>query len=490
MRRLLVLALLAASAVQLRPAVAADDQVVTTVGTAYVPPVVVVSEGQGLDLENPDLLPHDVRARDRGADGQPLFQSAIAGPLGGTADVVGVEALDPGSYAFFCTIHPWMHGVLSVTAADGPGPPPLPTPNGPAGALAVAAVVPTPTSVTVHDGSLYAASYATGTVYELPILEGGLLGPAAAYATGVNLPLGIVFDDAGWLYVADSHPSARPDRSTAGRVWAIPPGGGDTSAIGEVVVDELPNGRHNTNGMAVRGGRLYITNGNSTDDGVDVNQPEEPLSGTLLSAALDARGLVVGEPDDPLPAGLVVEATGMRNVYDVAFRPGTDEAWVPTNGPDMQDPWGEDLLHRAEVTGPAPDFGFPGCLYMAGPGGPTDPIWQQNANPEAPVCDPGHTPPEVTLGLHVSADGLAFGSEEEWGGDLYIAEFGNFFGVAEIGIVGHKIVRVPIDGDGNTGAPVDFLPGVTPLDLVFGPSGTGMYVADFAAGILLVKPVS
>jgi plastocyanin len=72
-----------------------------------------------------------------------------------------------------------------------------------------------------------------------------------------------------------------------------------------------------------------------------------------------------------------------------------------------------------------------------------------------------------------------------WDGDLFIAEFGNFFGD---GVVGHQVVRVPIDANGKAGAPQTFLPGVAPLDLAFGPPGTGLYIGDFATGqILLVK---
>ena len=52
-------------------------------------------------------------------------------------------------------------------------------PAAPAGAV-VAASVPTPTSVTVFDPgtgpTVYAASYGTGVVFQMPILPGGALG--------------------------------------------------------------------------------------------------------------------------------------------------------------------------------------------------------------------------------------------------------------------------------------------------------------------------
>jgi glucose/arabinose dehydrogenase len=145
-------------------------------------------------------------------------------------------------------------------------------------------------------------------------------------------------------------------------------------------------------------------------------------------------------------------------------------------------------LLKADVAGGETDFGFPGCIYAAPP---NEPRVKQNPTEGVEPCDPNHTPPEQLLGLHVSADGLEFGPDDAfWGGadgkgDLFIAEFGNFFGE---NVVGHQVVRVPIDAQGNSGPPQTFLPGAAPLDLTFGPPGTGMYLADFATGqIQLVK---
>lgn len=455
-----------------RPATAthASPKVVVARNFVYEPTPTTVAVGDHLDFTNQDAAPHDVVARATKADGSPVFASAVV-TKGQTAPVLGVESLAPGSFAFYCSIHPTMAGTLVVGADPVPAPPVEPP------KAALVATVPAPTSITSFNGRLYVASY-TGTVFEMDLLAGGVPGPARAYITGVSSPLGVVIAPDGTTFVADSHPSATPGRTTAGRVWAVPPGGGDVATVGQIVVDELPNGRHNTNGMAIRDGRLYITNGNSTDDGINGGDPEEPLSGTLLSVPLTARGIVVGQPSE---AELVVEAEGTRNVYDVAFRPGTSEAWFPMNGLDAQDPWGEDLLLRTDVVQPAADFGFPGCVYAEG----FSPNYRQNLNPEVTdVCDGRQKMPEQLMGLHTSADGLAFGPEVSyWDGDLFVALFGNFFGSE---VVGHRVVRVPIDGSGASSPPQDVFLGGTPLDLTF--VGTDMYVADFAAGVLLVKP--
>ena len=454
----------------------ADPKTVTTRNFAYEPTPTSVNVGDHLNLVNDDSAPHDVVSRDTDASGKPLFSSEVIS-RGQTTPVNGVEELGPGSYAFYCSIHPQMAGTLAVGSElpDADGPPKL-----------TAATVPTPSSITAFDGSLYVASWSTNTVFELPLLAGGVPGPATAYITGVSGPLGVEFDEDGTAFVADSHPAATEGRTTAGRVWAVPPGGGDVAEVGEVVIDELPNGRHNTNDMEITNGRLYVTNGNSTDDGVAGGEPEEPLSGTLLSVPVDARGIVIGVND--ASADLVVEATGMRNTYDVAFRPGTTEAWMAMNGLDAQDPWGEDLLLMSDVA-PPPDeqthvpehFGFPECVYAAG----FDPSYQQNANPEVTAtCDGSQKLPEQLMGLHTSANGLAFGPDGgSWDGDLFVALFGNFFGDE---IVGHRIVRVPIDADGTSSAPEDFLVLPAPLDLTF--VGDTMYVADFSAGVVTIPP--
>ena len=471
------LALVSAMVAVAGPAAAAPN-VVTAANLTYAPAELTIRAGDTLTFVNPDRAPHDVVSEASGGDGKPLFRSAVIYVVAGTASapVNGVDQLAPGSYGYFCSIHNQMRGRLTVEPA--PAVPPVPDPALPT----VVGSVPTAASIAVHNGALYVASNSQGTVVRLPILPGGLLGQPTDHVTGLGGPLGIVFGPDGTLFVADSHASTRPGRSTDGRVRAIPPGGGAAGTVGQIVVDLLPNGRHNTNGLAVNDGRLYIANGNSTDDGVAGGDPEEPLSGTLLSVKLDARGLTPADVVPPTPdeePKLIVEATGMRNLFDVAFRPGTSEAWIPTNGLDAQDPFGEDLLHRAYVNGGAPHFGFPECVYKRGADG--RPEVGQNTAVTTP-CG-AHTPPEALLGLHSSADGLAFGPAGGfWDGDLFIARFGNFFGAPN----GRDVLRVPIDANGNAGEPVPIFVSSTPLDVTFGPDG--LYVADYGGTITLLRP--
>jgi plastocyanin len=70
--------------------------------------------------QDPGTSPHDVTAFDTGgAKNQPLFRSAEIN-LGQTP-VSGTNSLPPGTYRFFCTVHPTqMTGQLVVTASASP----------------------------------------------------------------------------------------------------------------------------------------------------------------------------------------------------------------------------------------------------------------------------------------------------------------------------------------------------------------------------------
>lgn len=432
----------------------AADGVITAAANTFAPADLTLTEGSRLTFANADAAPHNVVSDATTRAGAAVFRSGVIS-AGETSAVEGVEKVKPGVYPFYCSLHPSMRGALTVTARNG-APTIVATPTGQS--------VATPTSVTYHDGALYVTSYAAGTVTELTVAPGGLLSAGTPFATGFDSPLGVVFGPDGTMYVADSHDG--PTRRL-GRVWAAYPNGQRT-----VVIDGLPNGRHNTNNLAIHRGRLYVTNGNSTDDGNATNgqDPETPLTGTILSYALP-----VTPKSKP-----TVEVKGLRNVYDLAFRPGTNEAWFATNGPDAMDPLGEDLLHKTDVTKATTDFGFPACVYSGGPNGkPVGPT--QSPTYKAAKCRP-NAKPVLALGLHVSANGVAWGPGGVWGNDLYVAEYGSNSPSAQ----GHKVVRIPVKGN-TVGAPQDVVLGSAPLDLAFGPDG--LYVADFATGAITLLRV-
>src|ERR1044071_2898513 len=101
-----ILAVTAALLVLLVAPAQADQEVVAAATKVYVNPDVTIQQGEALTFHNTEVgIPHDVTAAEQGADGRPLFASdTIRGDA--SAPVVGADALPPGSYAFFCSIHP------------------------------------------------------------------------------------------------------------------------------------------------------------------------------------------------------------------------------------------------------------------------------------------------------------------------------------------------------------------------------------------------
>jgi plastocyanin len=94
------------------PAGALVQWQVVTARNTFVPSEITVLAGDTLVLTNVDLERHDVTALDT-IGGNPMFRSATIGP-GQQAQVVGVANLAPSVYPFYCSVHEWMTGNLTV----------------------------------------------------------------------------------------------------------------------------------------------------------------------------------------------------------------------------------------------------------------------------------------------------------------------------------------------------------------------------------------
>ncbi|HVF52236.1 MAG TPA: hypothetical protein VNC78_01380 [Actinomycetota bacterium] len=336
---------------------------------------------------------------------------------------------------------------------------------------------------------------------------GGVGSPPEVFATGFNNPLGIVAGIDGTVYVADTEPAREGPFGFRGygRVWRVIDE--DEDGIGdkqEVVLKDLPTGRHNTNGLAFGpDGMLYVANGNSTDDGVEGGESEAlPWSGSVVRFDPDGTEMSVVK----LPLKKTLVATGWRNVYDLAFSPvAPSKLFVPMNGiddarqgstaenpvdPELEDT--DDLLYMTDVKDRRIDhFGFPSCMYNIARTGDLEPY--DNPNPDViekfGPCSLKTPRPVSSFGLHTSSDGLAFQVTDAWGPDhqhdLFVAEWGSLFGPPR----GHDIIRVQLDATGTkVESQSSFLELDTPLDLTFDAAGA-MYIADFSGLIFKVDRV-
>lgn len=121
--RPLRLALLAGAVALFAPAGAQAQQRVIAgpEPTTYLTTAVTLDRGEALRFFNADsTAPHDVASYGRTPDGSFLFKSDVV-PAPSDVPVEGAERLRAGSYGFFCTIHPWMEGELTVRDAGGEG---------------------------------------------------------------------------------------------------------------------------------------------------------------------------------------------------------------------------------------------------------------------------------------------------------------------------------------------------------------------------------
>ncbi len=354
---------------------------------------------------------------------------------------------------------------------------------------------------------LYAADFVNGAIVVIDDV-GGTGSPPQTFAEGFSSPLGVFGAPDGSVYVADSTTQNEPyGNRVYGRVWRVRDKDGDGVADKKyIVLKDLPNGRHNTNGMALGpDGMLYVANGNATDDGIEGGSPEVlPWSGAVIRVDPKARNVSITD----LPRGKTLVATGMRNIYDVAFSPYDEtKLFIPMNGLDDARPAEEegdeegrensdDLLFLTDINDRRngrlvrDDFGFPSCLYNVARQGNLKPY--NNPHPDVikkfGKCPKRTVPrPVASFGLHTSSDGLAFQTTKAWGpeyrNDVFVAEWGNLFGEE---IRGHDVVQVGFDKTGTRVTEQNvFTNGPAPLDLTFDEDGN-LYVLDFSGDIVKI----
>jgi plastocyanin len=118
----------------------ADKEITAAPVNQFTTGSVTMDQGERLTFFNSDFDAHNVTHRDGGY--APLFASPTIGN-GQRAFVEGSQFLTTGSYSFYCTLHTFMGGTLTVTSAGTPAvrpaapPPPPPDRTPPTVVLAI-----------------------------------------------------------------------------------------------------------------------------------------------------------------------------------------------------------------------------------------------------------------------------------------------------------------------------------------------------------------
>jgi plastocyanin len=149
---------------------AADQRISATTRDQYSNPDVTIDQGEHVTFFNGDLFdPHSVTSTGRRPDGSTLFDSGVI-RSGGESPVAGVETLPAGTYAFYCSVHSFMTGTITVRGGSGGPPPPPPSDTSPPrtsiaiGTGRLATVLRTarlPVRVSVDEGSSLALTATT-----------------------------------------------------------------------------------------------------------------------------------------------------------------------------------------------------------------------------------------------------------------------------------------------------------------------------------------
>jgi plastocyanin len=437
---------------------------VTIQNFAFMPATLTVASGTSVTWTQRDQAPHTATS---GAPGDADAGAIFASPQLAPGETFSFRFTDPGTYPYFCEVHPRMRGVVEVTGATTGAAPAAPPASPPAAAPPAApAAMPT-------------APPGPGMTGQPPLPAG-----ATVVAGGLVNPRGFTWGPDGSLYVAES---GTPPAGYTMPAGPAPEGLGPVTNMNGRILRIAPSGVRTTvaSDLPVSVGPLGDTIGVTAVSFV----------GSTLYALISA-GPVHGHPD--FPSGLYrVESNGrVTLVADTdAFALANPPAFIPEDD-EISNPYDMVVLdgmiyatdgNRSVVWEINPATGAIRYLtdlsvghpvltgIAAGPDGSLY-VTELTAVPFPPgaatvrrITRQGAVA-QVATGLS-AATGLAVSPA----GAIYAAEIAGTPGAPPFLVPPGRIVTVGADGVTTLAAPVFF-----PTMMRWGPNG--LYITSFSVG--------
>ena len=86
--------------------------------TCYVPSNLIIESGEIVEWVNGDYAPHTITSGNIWAGKDHLFESEILNHL--EKFEFTFSGFEPGTYSYYCIIHPWMTGIISIDVYEIP----------------------------------------------------------------------------------------------------------------------------------------------------------------------------------------------------------------------------------------------------------------------------------------------------------------------------------------------------------------------------------
>jgi glucose/arabinose dehydrogenase len=313
-------------------------------------------------------------------------------------------------------------------------------------------------------GRLFVGTYSGKILILLDTDDNGRMDEVKTFASGISIPLGLVFGANGDLYVTSNLLQGE------GRILRLRDTNGDDVMDEQtVLIGGLPSaGDHQTNRLRFGpDGLLYFGQGSATDNGTPkgIGFPAEgPLNATIMRFNVNSP--------NPTPE---VFATGLRNPFGMAFHPENGELFSTDGGSGELCQGGtcpEDTSPPEEVNWVVQggNYGFPQC---------------EGTPDERPGCG-GVRAPIQQFARHLTPTSLAFYTGPQ-AGDLANQLLVTLY--KRLGGQGGDLRRLKIEGNKTTGffvtaneqiadiRPIDPFDG--PIDTLIDPISGDIYVVRF-----------